>query len=59
MKFLEEQNFLVGIVEYSRVDRWCSVRKGRHPGVCIYLVLMPWIHADMYLSDWPHVNMVR
>ena len=41
------------------VGGWCSVRKGWIPGACICLLLIQWIHAAMYLSYWPHVDMVR
>ena len=37
----------------------CFVSKGGFPGEWIISVLMRWIHAAMFLSDWPHVDMVR
>ena len=58
MQFLEEQDYLVGKDKASRVDGWCSVRKGGLPGAWIILVLMRWNHAAMDLSDWPHVEMM-
>ena len=59
MQFLEEQDFLVGRVESSRVDEWCIVSKEGRPGAWVILFLMWWSHAAMDLSDWPHVDMVR
>ena len=32
VQFFEEQEFLVGWLESSRLGRWCSVRKGGCPG---------------------------
>ena len=58
MQFLEEQYFLVGQVEASSVDGWCSVRKGGRPGYWILLFLMWWIHAAMDFSYWPRMDMV-
>ena len=49
---------LVRQLKASRLGRWCSARKGGLPGDWIHLVLMQWRHADMDLSDWPHVDMV-
>ena len=59
MKILEEQDFLVGQVEVSRVGGWCCVRKLGYLGAWILYVLMQWKHADIYLSDCPHVDRLR
>ena len=48
VKILEEQDFLLGRVETSRVGGWCRVKKGGRPGTRILSVLMLWSHAAMY-----------
>ena len=40
MQFLEEQEFSVGRVQYSKVGWWFSMKKGGRPGAWIILVLM-------------------
>ena len=59
VQFLEEQDFLVGCVEASRVDGWCRAIKGRRPGAWILSVLMLRNHEAMDVSDWPRMDMVR
>ena len=58
MQFLEEQDFLAGRVEVSRVGGWCSVMNVGRPVAWILLVMMCLIHAAMYLSYCTHVEMV-
>ena len=41
---LEEQDFLVGQVESSRVVGWFSASKGERPGSWNILFLIHWIH---------------
>ena len=59
MWFLEEQDFLDGQVEASRVGGWCRVSKGGRHGACIILFLIQWIHDTVDLLYWTHVDMVR
>ena len=56
MQILEEQDFLVGRVEASRVGGWCSARKAGHPGAWIILFLIRCIHAATYFSDCPQIG---
>ena len=58
MQFFEEQDFLVGRVEDSKVGEWCIMMNGRRPGDWVLLSLIQWIHAAMDFSYWPHVDMV-
>ena len=51
--------FLVGRVEASIVGGWCNVRKVGCLGAFILLLLIIWSHAFMYVSVWPHVDMVQ
>ena len=51
--------FIVGIVEASRVVGWCRMSNGGRHVAWIILFLVLWIHAAIYFSYYPHVDIVR